>query len=113
MASQCRYQLRYPDFPIQLSANKTQSLLPCPGSPGTTFEFNCGTANASLIKKTLALVPDSIRNLITAYKKKLPHELDIANPFPPDLWDYVYGFGHQPEGSIAPLAYYNLLRLIW
>ena len=43
------------------------------------------TANASSTKKIQALVPDSIRNLMTAYKKNLMHGLDIANPFPPDL----------------------------
>ena len=32
----------------------------------------------------------------------------MANPFLPDFWGYVYGFGHQPEGSIVPLAYYTL-----
>ena len=28
----------------------------------------------------------------------------MANPFPPDLWGYVHGFGHQPKGSIVPLV---------
>ena len=62
-----------------------------------------------------------IRNLMTACRKNLSHRLDIANPFPldlvrlcawiwlliwfmnwlcmvnlfpPDLWDYMHGFGH-------------------
>ena len=52
------------------------------------------TTNASPTKKILALVPDSIRNLMTAYKKNLLYRLDIANPFPPDLWNYVHGFGY-------------------
>ena len=30
--------------------------------------------------------------------------LCMANPFPPDLWGYVHGFGHQPKGSIVPLV---------
>ena len=38
--------------------------------------------------------------------------LCIANHFLSDLWGYVHGFGHQPESSIAPLAHYNLLKLI-
>ena len=46
-------------------------------------------------------------------RKNLPHGLDIANPFPPDLQGYVHGFGHQPEGSIALLAHYNPLKLVW
>ena len=36
-------------------------------------------------KKIPALVPDSIRNLMTTYKKNFVHGLDIANPFPLDL----------------------------
>ena len=43
------------------------------------------TTNASPTKKILALIPDSIRNLMTAYRKNLLYGLDIANPFPPDL----------------------------
>ena len=38
--------------------------------------------------------------------------LCMANPFPPDLWGYVHGFGHQPEGSVAPLAHYNPMK-VW
>ena len=34
--------------------------------------------------------------------------LCMANPFPPDLWGYVHGFGHQTKGLIVPLAYYTL-----
>ena len=43
------------------------------------------TANAFLTKKIPALILDSMRNPMTAYKKNLVHGLDIANPFPPDL----------------------------
>ena len=46
----------------------------------------------------------SNRNLMTACQKNLQHGLDIANPFPPDLWGYVHGFGYQTEGSIVPLV---------
>ena len=70
-------------------------------------------AHMSLTKKISALVPDSIRNLMTACRKDLPRGLDIANPFPPDLRGYGHGFGHQPEGLIAPLAHYNSLKLVW
>ena len=28
---------------------------------------------------------------------------DIANPFSPDLWGYVHGFGYQPEGLLVLL----------
>ena len=52
------------------------------------------TTNASSTKKILALVPDSMRNLMTVYKKNLLYGLDIANLFPPDLWSYVYRFGY-------------------
>ena len=65
------------------------------------------TANASPTKKISALVLDSIGNLITAYRKNLLHGLDIAKPFPPDLWGYVHRFDHQLEGLIIPLAYYD------
>ena len=61
--------------------------------------------------KISALVLDSIRSLMTACRKNLPHGLDIANPFPPDLRGYVHEFGHQPEGSIVPLAHYNPLKV--
>ena len=70
------------------------------------------------------------------------HGLDIANPFPPDLSGYVHGFSYwliydlvwqisfrqifevtcmdlainqhdvQPKGLIAPLVYYDLLK-VW
>ena len=51
-------------------------------------------AHTSLIKKILALVPDLIRNLMTACKKNISHEFDIANLFPPDLWGYVHRFSY-------------------
>ena len=31
---------------------------------------------------------------MTAYRKNLPHGLDLANPFPPDLSGYVHGFSY-------------------
>ena len=84
-----------------------QVLVPAsPLSSSTTVTTYASPAKIS------ALVLDSIRNLITACKKNFLHGLDIANPFPPDLWGYVHGFGHQPEGLIAPLAHYNPLKLV-
>ena len=60
-------------------------------TPSSSTAF---TAHASPTKKILAPVPDSIRNLMTACRKNLPHGLDIANLFPPDLWGYVHGFSY-------------------
>ena len=37
----------------------------------------------------------SNRNLMTTCQKNLLHGLDIANPFPPDLWGYAHGFGYH------------------
>ena len=34
----------------------------------------------------------------------------IKNLFPPDLWGYVYGFGHHPECLIASLWHYDPLK---
>ena len=39
-------------------------------------------------------------------------KLSMANPFPPDLWGYMHEFGHQLKGLIAPLAYYDRLK-VW
>ena len=83
---------------------ETRSLPPSFGSPGTTFKLSCiytpssSTAIAfytSPTKKISALVLDTIRILITVCRKNLPHGLDIANSFPPDLWGYVHRFGHK------------------
>ena len=48
----------------------------------------------SLIRKTLSFVPNSSKNLMTVYKKNLPHRLNLANPFPPDLLGYMHGFSY-------------------
>ena len=37
---------------------------------------------------------DDLRNLMTACRKNIQHGFDAANPFPPDLWGYVHGFGY-------------------
>ena len=84
------------------SATKTHSS-PSSGARDTTFRFGYGytplrstavAAHTSLTKKISALAPDSIRNLMTACRKNLPHWLDIANPFPPDLLGYVHEFSY-------------------
>ena len=84
--------IRYHDLPD--SATETQSSLPSSGPPGTTSKFNCGYRQRVSSKKILAPVQDSTRNLMTACRKNLPHGLDIANPFPPDLSGYVHGFSY-------------------
>ena len=103
-----------------MSATETQSS-PSSGARDTLFRLGYGytpsrstavAAHTSPTKKISALAPDSIKNLMIACRKNLPHGLDIANPFPPDLQGYVHGFGHQPEGLIAPLAHYDLLK-VW
>ena len=99
--SRCRYRLMHPGFPTRLSATETQSSPPSSGSPGTTFAV---TTRASSTRT-------SNKNLMTAAEKTFSTGL-TANPFPPDLWGYVHGFGYQTEGSIAPLAHYNPLK-IW
>ena len=45
-------------------------------------------------RKTLSSVSDPSKNLMTAYRKNLPHRLDLVNPFPPDLSGYVHGFSY-------------------
>ena len=82
-------------IPLDLrSATKTHSSPPSSGTRGTTFRLGCGytpssstavAAHTSPTKKISALVPDSIRNLMTACRKNFPHGLDIANLSPPDL----------------------------
>ena len=66
-------------------------------------------ANASFTSKILALVPNSIRNLMTACRKNFLHRLDIANLFPPDLWGYVYRFSYWWV-DIANLSPPDLMR---
>ena len=78
-----------PRFP-QLDHPRLRVLVP----PVPLSSLTGVDTNAFLMKKILALVPDSIRNLMTAYRKNLLYGLDIANPFPPDLWSYVHGFGY-------------------
>ena len=85
--SRCRYRLMHPGSPIRLATTKTYSLPPSSGSSGTTFEFNCGY-------RPHVFYETSNRNLMTTCKKNLPHGLDIANRFPPDLWGYVHGFSY-------------------
>ena len=65
---------------LRLSLHLQVLVPPVPLSSSTAV-----TAKASPTKKISAPVPDSIRNLMTACRKNLPHGLDIANPFPPDL----------------------------
>ena len=72
---------------VSLHLQVLVSLVPLPSSTEVT-------ANASPTKKIPALVPDSIKNLMTAYKKIFMYRLDIANLFPPDLWGYVHGFSY-------------------
>ena len=85
-------------------SKKTRSLPPSSGSPIATFRLGCNytpssstavAAHTSLTKKILALVLDSIRSPMTASRKNLPHELDIANLFPPDFRCYIHGFSHK------------------
>ena len=101
--SRCRYRLMHPGFPTRLSATKTHSSSPSSGARGTTFRLGCGYTPSSFTavaaytahtKKISALVPDSMRNLMTACRKNLLHGLDIANPFPPDLSGYMHGFNY-------------------
>ena len=70
--SRCRYRLMHPSFPTRLI--ETQSSPSSPGPPGTNLELGDYTplsstavaAHTSPMKKILALVLDSIRNLMTA-----------------------------------------------
>ena len=78
------------------------------------FRLNRQRLRLSLDLQVLVLpVPLPSSTAVTAHaspKKNLLHGLDIANPFPPDLWGYVHRFGHQPEGLIAPFAHYDPLK---
>ena len=98
--SRCRYQSIYLGLQRSLSPlTQYQQLklslhfqvlvfpVPLPSSTGVT-------ANASLTKKILALVPDSIRNFMIAYRKNCLHGPDIVYSFLPDLWGYVHGFSY-------------------
>ena len=69
----------------------------------TPFKLNCGhhprvsyknIDSRSRFKAVDELAYD-FKNLMTACRKNLRHGLDIANPFPPDLWGYVHGFGYH------------------
>ena len=119
--SRYRIRLMYPGFSTRLWATETQSLPSNFGPRGTIFRRGYSytplsstvvTAHVSPTKNTSAPVPDSIRNLMTTCRKNLLHGLDIANPFPPDLWSYAHRFGHRPECLIVPLAYYDPLK-VW
>ena len=68
------------------------------------------TTHASFTKKILAFFLNSIRNLMIIYRKNFLHRLHIANLFLPDLWNYVYEYGHQSESTITPLVYYDPLK---
>ena len=52
------------------------------------------TAHAFFIKNISASVLDSIRNLMTTYKKNLLYKLDIANLFQLNLSSYEHGFSY-------------------
>ena len=50
---------------------------------------------------------DNLRNFMTTCRKNLQHGFDIANPFPPDLWGYVHGFGYWSIWCWHELAMYG------
>ena len=117
--SRYRYRLMHSSFLTW--STETHSSTPSSGARVTTFRLGYNYTLLSLTTvttyaspaKILALVLDSISSLMTACRKNLPHRLDIANLFSPDLWGYVHGFGHQPESLIALFAHYNPLKLVW
>ena len=77
-----------------------------------TSRLNCPRLRLSLHLQVLVPpVPLSSSTAVTTYASSMrasrnlmkePSALacDISNPFPPDLWGYVYGFGHHPEGLV-------------
>lgn len=42
-------------------------------------------------------------NNINSSLNYFQNKLYITNPFPPDLWHYIYGFDHHSEDMVAPL----------
>ena len=68
----------------------------------TPFELKCGyhprvsykSIDPGSRSKATDERADDLRNLMTACRKNLQQGFDIANPFPPDLWGYVHGFGY-------------------
>ena len=88
--SQCRYQLMHLGLrrSLSLSTRGQQPRLSLhfqvPVFPLPLPSSTAVTTNAFPMKKISAPIQDSIRNLMTAYRKNFPHGRDIANPFPPD-----------------------------
>ena len=78
---------------------ETQSWPPSFGPLGTTFELDCGY-HQRVSCKDINPCPDCLQN-----------KLCMADPFLLDLWDYVLGFGHNPEGLVALLTYWDWLKL--
>ena len=102
--------LRLPQLDCQ---RLRQSSPPSSIARGTTFKLGYGYTplSSTVVTVHTSLMRTSNRNLMTACYKNLPHGLNVANRFPSDLWGYVHGFGHQPESLVAPLTYYDLLKL--
>ena len=77
-------------------SEETRSLPPSSGSPGTTFRLGCDyTPSSSTVLTTHTSSMKILNgNLMITCHKNLPHGLDLANPFPPDLWGYAYGFNY-------------------
>ena len=75
---------------------ETQSSPPSSGARGITFKLGYGYTPliSTAITIYVFLMRTSNRNLMTACHKNLPHGLNIANPFPPDLWGYVHRFSY-------------------
>ena len=92
--------------PDSMSVTKIQSLPPSPGPPGTTFRLGYGYTPLSLTAVTTYASPTKI-----SIPVQITYKLYMADPFPPDFWGYVHGFGYHPEGLVALLWYYNVLKL--
>ena len=74
----------HPGFLTRLLATEIQSPPPSPSPPGIAFELDCSYH--------LRVIYENINSESHDYIQKEPSALacNIANPFPLDLWDYVY-----------------------
>ena len=111
--NRCRYRLMHPGFLTRLSTTETQSLSSSFGPRGTTFRLGyVYTPLSRLRSPSMRLLWGYWIKISWLHVEKTFSTGLTTNPFPPDFWDYVHGYGHQPEGLIVSLTYYDLLK-IW